>query len=356
MENSTHHEDSDVHNISDSFEASALSEGFHANGMDTTADITEVTKSDTKSKHSLNSTSTLNDPLELDRNGSTENLIVTTANESRSIGEDEILNIPEPATSEQPIRDASKTDCPSTWSTKPWVFFLILTNFFVVVMVFTLPVICGIDEDNEGQSGKQQNHCGVDPFSILIYSHSFYWVCHLIGDQYLKYHHRRARLLGYLEFYIKTKNLRRSPFYLISGGNAIILITATVLNDTCYQVANCPKWVNIELLRAIICLECMTVAFMWTKYIVAVKKFVKDNKRPDIYREEFRRRVLNKGIDISGTSDQLNDSESRDEIDVMELQSELLVCLCPKITEEPDLLRQILHREATGNNLPREER
>ena len=52
---------------------------------------------------------------------------------------------------------------------------------------------------------------------------------------------------------------------------------------------------NIELLRAIICLECMIVSFMWTKYIVAVKKFKKDNKKPDVYREEFRRRVLNKG-------------------------------------------------------------
>jgi len=343
-------------------ENSALSEGFDASDMDTTAADTtadmsqEVIKSDAKSKHSLNSTSTLNDPLDLDRNGSTENLIVTTANESRSIGEDEILNIPEPATSEHPIRDTSKTDCPSTWSTTPAVYWLLLTNLFMVLMVFILPVICGIDEDNEGQSGKQHNQCGIDPFSILIYSHSFYWGCHLMGDQYLKYHHRRARLLGYLEFYIKTKNLRRSPFYLISGGNAILLITATILNDTCYQVPNCPKWVNIELLRAIICLECMTVSFMWTKYTVAVKKFKKDNKMPDVYREEFRRRVLNKGVDISGTSDQLlNDPESRDEIDVMELQSELLVCLCPKITEEPDLLRQILHREATGNNLPRED-
>ena len=77
-------------------------------------------------------------------------------------------------------------------------------------------------------------------------------------------------------------------------GNAILLITATALNDSC-KTENCPKWVNIELLRAIICLECMIVAFMWTKYIVAVKKFKKENKRPDVYREEFRRKVLNKG-------------------------------------------------------------
>ena len=88
----------------------------------------------------------------------------------------------------------------------------------MVLMVFILPVICGVDEDNEGQSGKTPSMCGIDPFSILIYSHTFYWGCHLTADQYLKYHHRQARLLGYLEFYINTKNLRRSPFYMISGG------------------------------------------------------------------------------------------------------------------------------------------
>merc|ERR1712179_705056 len=365
MEGNTTHEDSEDHNISDSFEASALSEGFHASGsMDTTAEMSEdVTKSAAKSKLSstINSTSTQDDPLEIDRNGSTENLIVTTANESRSFGEDEILNIPEPATSGQAIQDTSigKTDCPSTWSTTPSVYGLLLTNLFMILMVFILPVICGIDEDNEGQSGKLVSLCKIDPFSILIYSHTFYWVCHLFADQYLKHHHRRARLLGYLEFYIKTKNLRRSPFYIISGGNAILLITSTALNDSCYPKENCPKWVNIELLRAIICLECMIVSFMWTKYIVAIKKFKKDNQRPDIYRDAFRRRVLNQGIDVSATSAEIlnaqNTQHAFDEVDVMELQSELLVCLCPKIAQEPDLLRQILHREATGQNLPRED-
>jgi len=387
MEGNTHREDSEDHNISDSFEASALSEGFHASGsIDTTAEMSEeVTKSAAKSKLSstLNSESTLDDPLEIDRNGSTENLIVdrngstesldddrngstehlivTAANESRSFGEDEILNIPEPATSGQAIQDTSigKTDCPSTWSTTPSAYGLLLTNFFVILMVFILPVICGIDEDNEGQHGKLTSLCKIDPFSILIYSHTFYWVCHLFADQYLKHHHRRARLLGYLEFYINTKNLRRSPFYIISGGNAIILITSTALSDSCYPKENCPKWVNIELLRAIICLECLIVSFMWTKYIVRVKKFKKDNQKPDIYRDAFRRRVLNKGIDVSANSEQIlnaqNAQQAFDECDVMELQSELLVQLCPQITQEPDLLRQILHREATGQNLPRED-
>ena len=77
MENNSHLEDSEVHNISDSFEASALSEGFNINyTMDTTAEMSEeVTKSASKSRYSENSTSVMEDPLEIDRNGSTENLI-----------------------------------------------------------------------------------------------------------------------------------------------------------------------------------------------------------------------------------------------------------------------------------------
>ena len=108
----------------------------------------------------------------------------------------------------------SKSDCPSNWCTTPSVYFLLLTNLFMILMVFVLPVICEVkNQDGTG------NRCAVEPFSILIYCHAFYWVCHLVVDQYLKFHHRNGRLLGYLEFYIQTKNLRRSPFYIISAGN-----------------------------------------------------------------------------------------------------------------------------------------
>ena len=44
--------------------------------MNTTAEMSEeVTKSASKSRYSENSTSVMDDPLEIDRNGSTENLI-----------------------------------------------------------------------------------------------------------------------------------------------------------------------------------------------------------------------------------------------------------------------------------------
>ena len=82
-------------------------------------------------------------------------------------------------------------------------------------------------------------------------------------------------------------------------GNAILLLSSTILNDSCDSDKECAKHYEIELLRALICVEGLTVMFMWTKYIVAVRKFKKDNKKPDVYREDFRRKVLNKWVVFS---------------------------------------------------------
>ena len=44
---------------------------------------------------------------------------------------------------------------------------------------------------------------------------------------------------GYLEFYIKTKNVRRAPFYILSIGNAILMIVVMVLHDLCDSNQKC---------------------------------------------------------------------------------------------------------------------
>ena len=60
-----------------------------------------------------------------------------------------------------------------------------------------------------------------------------YWFFHLIADQFLQYHHECGRLLGYLEFYIQTKNLRRLPFYISSIATNTIILMSTLVNDFC---------------------------------------------------------------------------------------------------------------------------
>ena len=142
---------------------------------------------------------------------------------------------------------------------------------------------------------------------------------------------------------MKAKDLRRTPFYIISFGNAILLITTTVLVDYCDHFRDkdpsCEdKETKIEILRGLVILECMAVAFMWVKYIMAVKKFKKDNNPPDLYRPEFREQVL--GLRSSGCLSRQSEleapavyrpPESREEIDILEKQTELLLYLCPAI-------------------------
>ena len=51
---------------------------------------------------------------------------------------------------------------------------------------------------------------------------------------------RFSRCRGYIEFYLNTKNLRRTPFYMVSIGNAVLLLTVTALHDYCDHENNCP--------------------------------------------------------------------------------------------------------------------
>ncbi len=267
----------------------------------------------------------------------------------RSFDEDEHISastehlVTNPSSSQNSSRhqpNVRKSDCSSDWCTTPPIYFLLFTNLVMILMTFILPVICSARPNQK----KPVAQCLIDPFSVLIYTHTLYWFSHLIVDQYLKYHHRRGRLRGYLEFYIQTKNLRRTPFYIISFGNAILLATVTGLHDYCDHNTNTSceeKETDIEALRGLISLECMVVAFMWVKYIMAVRKFKKDNRPPDLYRTEFRDQVLGLRMPIS-PGNNVWPPESRDEVDILELQSELLLYLCPNIGVEADVLQQVI--------------
>ena len=105
------------------------------------------------------------------------------------------------------------------------------------------------------------------------------------------------RMTGFVEFYIKTKNLRRTPFYIISFGNAVLLVAAVALEDYCDNNASdhsCEyKETKIEVLRGLITVQVLTISYMWTKYLMTVYKFQKKNIAPDLWRREFRDRVFN---------------------------------------------------------------
>lgn len=44
---------------------------------------------------------------------------------------------------------------------------------------------------------------------------------------------------------------------------------------------------QVDYLRGLITVECMTITCIWVKYILDVRDFHRKAHRPDIYREEF---------------------------------------------------------------------
>mgnify|MGYP001162932589 FL=1 len=164
-----------------------------------------------------------------------------------------------------------------------------------------------------------------------------------------QFEHRALRLRGYIEFYVKTKNIRRTPFYIISSFNAILLVTAVALEDYCDNNDEDPgcqaKETKIEVLRGLIVLEGLSVASMWLKYVMDHRKFTKEKSCPDMWREDFREKVLKPRL----TSTPSEESESRQVYPerpptqeyIMELQAELLVLLCPDIGQTEDLRQRI---------------
>ena len=126
--------------------------------------------------------------------------------------------------------------------------------------------------------------CNVDSFSLLIYVHSFYWAAHLCLDPYLKKKHKDNRIAGYLDFYLKTKNIRRAPFYLVSVGNFGLLIVMTILHDYCGYTEKCEdgnRFMKVDWLRGLITVECMTIMSLYSYYIIKMREFNRLQMPPD---------------------------------------------------------------------------
>ena len=109
-----------------------------------------------------------------------ENAIVVAA-ESNSVDIEINQNqrlIPGVANEENLPRKADRSG--RGFCTIPVAVFLGCTNVFMILMVFLLPIAC----NRKGETPAQA--CFLEPFSWLLYTHTFYWFCHLLGDQYLK--------------------------------------------------------------------------------------------------------------------------------------------------------------------------
>merc|ERR1712025_907546 len=181
-----------------------------------------------------------------------------------------------------------------------------------IVLVFTLPSLYDRHSNGAHSFGS---------FSLLIYTHGAHWAAFLIIDQFLHYHHHKSRLQGYLEFYVRTKNIRRAPFYILSVGNAVLMIVVMILHDLCDSNNSCTHtFTKVDYLRGLITLESLVVICLVVSYIIILVEFNKRQLPPDVLREDINNTVM-----LSESNGEVVGCVSPDQmVDVLERQAEMI--------------------------------
>ena len=71
------------------------------------------------------------------------------------------------------------------------------------------------------------------PFAFFMALHGVMWLVVALCDRLIQVFHQKVRMRGYLDFYRRNRLLRRMPFVVYSGGNAVLLVLM--------QFMGCPK-------------------------------------------------------------------------------------------------------------------
>ena len=181
-----------------------------------------------------------------------------------------------------------------------------------IVLVFTLPSLYDRHSNVAHTFGS---------FSILIYSHGAHWAAFLIIDQFLHYHHHKSRLQGYLEFYARTKNIRRAPFYILSVGNAVLMTVVMILHDLCDRNYTCTHtFTKVDYLRGLITLESLVVICLVVSYIFILSDHHKKQLPPDVMREDFTSSIMQN----TSQEDVIGCLEPDQVMEVLERQAEMI--------------------------------
>eukprot|EP00088_Acartia_fossae_P065944 TRINITY_DN8144_c0_g1_i1.p1 TRINITY_DN8144_c0_g1~~TRINITY_DN8144_c0_g1_i1.p1 ORF type:complete len:243 (+),score=34.92 TRINITY_DN8144_c0_g1_i1:40-768(+) len=179
-----------------------------------------------------------------------------------------------------------------------------------ITLAFILPELCD----------KKGKECVLNSFSILIYTHGGHWAGILAVDQFLHLAHHKSRLSGYLEFYTKTKNIRRAPFYLVSAGNFVLMLIVIILHDLCDDDQTCSHtFTKVDYLRGLITLESLVVICCNVSYIIILREFNKKQSPPDVLREDFVT-----SIHLGDHGDTIGVQQQDQVMEVMERQAELI--------------------------------
>ncbi|XP_074652928.1 transmembrane protein 192-like [Tubulanus polymorphus] len=144
------------------------------------------------------------------------------------------------------------------------------------VLAFVIPTICP-DVDAK--------KCCIHGYTLLIYLHACVWLLTFIIDRYLRYQHYFSRRNGYLEFYRRTRHIRRIPFFILSGGNALLTVVIIVLQE--HENITSTKFNRNNYIQVIVSLETLATLPFLLVYLLRTVKFNQHNALPDACQDEM---------------------------------------------------------------------
>ncbi|KAK3086055.1 hypothetical protein FSP39_012767 [Pinctada imbricata] len=154
------------------------------------------------------------------------------------------------------------------------------------VCVFVIPTLC-----------PHYKSCNPSSDSLVVYIYCGVWFGALLLDRYYRYQHNRSRLAGYLEFYRRTRNIRRLPFFINCIASTVLLIGIKLMDTKCGDNnENCGIVHKSLILQIIISLDvAVTLAFL-ILYLVKTIQFNRSDVTPDVTRDELSSSFMHSSV------------------------------------------------------------
>ncbi|CAF1088274.1 unnamed protein product [Adineta steineri] len=215
--------------------------------------------------------------------------------------------------------------------------FIIIHILFVIAfetVIVLFPFLC-YDRKIETEICRYHS-----PYNISLYIHAGAYIVTVAFDRLYHYHQDLSRRNGYLEFYRRTRNLRRIPLIVISTGNAILVAMIKLLED--YQTSILPfqPWHCLAILSTIEVLITLIV-LLW--YLVITIKFNKERAYPDARQDD----ILSTFVTSQTSANEIGYRDETYTENVLEKQGDLIRYL----RERNDHLARLVHQFKQQLNL-----
>ncbi|XP_028300180.1 transmembrane protein 192 [Gouania willdenowi] len=184
---------------------------------------------------------------------------------------------------------------------------LSLLHVVYVVLSVCVGVLCVLKFGQEEVCMKILGSVQGD--TVVVFGKVCLWVLVVLFTAYVKHHHNRARIRGYLLFYRNMKDLKHLPLITHSAGNALLLLL---------QAVDVSPAVHIYMLLTVLGLECLVSVSSLIYYAVKVRQFNTEQAAPDVSQED----VSHYSITSSPTETGFRGSSSLEE--VVEKQADLI--------------------------------